>query len=67
MKVIRTCNFNIETNSDSLLVENISKWEANVIAKALNEAGSKSGSDNFPHYYKVVEDNHKLYEYNPNN
>ena len=62
MKVIITDNFDRESMSDELLVGNLSKRQAEVVANALN----KDGGECSPYFYRAVEDDYELYIYDPN-
>ena len=61
MKIIATDNFCRETVSDSLVCENVSEYYGNLIINLLND---KNGP-NSPEYYKLVPDNHVLYNWEP--
>jgi len=62
MKIICTDNFDRESISDRLVCENISEYYGKIIVDFLNE---KWGGDYGPNYYKLVPDDHKLYEFQP--
>lgn len=61
MKIIRTDNFDRETVSDKLIATTDNSYYASLIARLLNE---KQGVYR-QHYYKAVEDDYQLYEYEP--
>lgn len=62
MKIIQVDNFNRETVSDTLIAENVNKMFAKHITDFLNEKFSGGAS---PNYYRAVDDNYKLYEFEP--
>lgn len=62
MKIIRVDNFNRESVSDSLVAENVSEYYAKIVVKLLNEKLSGCTS---PNYYRAVEDDYKLYKFEP--
>jgi len=63
MKIICVDNFDRDFKSDSLVCENISKYYGEMIVKFLNE---KNKDDvNNPNFYRLVEDNYKLYKFEP--
>lgn len=61
MKIIAKDNFDRDNVSDILIAENVNEFNANHIAKLLNDSeGAMS-----PYYYKAVEDDYKLYDGSP--
>lgn len=62
MKIIKVDNFDRDSISDTLVAENVSEFYAEHIVTLLNEKFSGDRSSDF---YKSVEDNHKLYEFEP--
>lgn len=62
MKIIATDNFDREMYSDQLICENISKAYGIKFVHLLN----KEVTDNSQWYYKLVEDDYKLFVYDPN-
>lgn len=62
MKIICVDNFNRETVSDRLVADNIkNSTEANLMIEALKGTCSVQGS----HWYKLVQDDYKLYVFEP--
>lgn len=59
MKVIAVDNFDRENVDDVLIKDNLSKEEADKIAKDYND---NIMSDNHPIFYKAVDDNYKLFK-----
>jgi len=62
MKVIAIDNFDRELYSEQLVCENINKYHGINFVKFLNDGTS----DNSQWYYKLVEDDYKLFVYDPN-
>ncbi len=62
MKIIRKDNFDRENISDSLVAENVGDYYGNFIVKKLNERFS---GDRSPDYFMLVENDHKLYIFEP--
>ena len=62
MKIIQVDNFDRENVSDRLICENVSEFMGKTIVALLN--GKMSG-DTSPVYFRLVEDNHKLYKFEP--
>ena len=62
MKIIKVDNFDRESVSDTLIATNISNYYAKLIAALLNE---KLSGTHFSDFYRVVEDDYKLYEFTP--
>lgn len=61
-KIIAVSNFDDESVSDRLVAENIkSEMEARHMAGALNAVTGPNSAD----YFKVVPDDHKLYQWEP--
>ena len=58
MKIIAIDNYNTEVISDRLIHENLKKHEGEILLKGLNAHESQW-------YYRLVEDNHELYVYDP--
>jgi len=63
MKIIMVDNFNRENISDKLIVEKVDEWWGEKIVSLLNARHSKD--PNNPDYFKLVEDDYKLYEFKP--
>jgi hypothetical protein len=62
MKIICIDNLARESVSDRLVADNItSSHEADIIIKALLATCTNEGS----HWYKIVDDNYKLWEFLP--
>lgn len=61
MKVIKISNFDLETVSDTVIAEGIIQYYAESIAELLNK---EFGGDDSPDYFKAVENNYKLYQFN---
>ncbi len=61
MKIIAKDNFDREGHSDRLICENVNKYMGERICNLLN---TKEGEDS-PNYYVTVEDEYKLYEFEP--
>jgi hypothetical protein len=61
MKVIAIDNFNSESVSDILIAENLTLEQAVYIVNARNNGGGNYTS----WYYRVVEDDYKLYVFQP--
>jgi hypothetical protein len=59
MKIIAVDNFDRETHDDKLICENASEFNAKLIVNLLNDKFGEN-SDTF---FKVVENDHKLYKY----
>lgn len=62
MKIIKTDNFARETISDCLIAEKVPAFYADKIVEDLNKRFSGNSS---PDYFKAVEDNYKLYYFDP--
>lgn len=62
MKIIAVSNFDNESISDSLVAENVSEYYANYIVEFLN---NKFGGVLATYFYRVVEDEYKLYIFEP--
>lgn len=60
MKIIGTSNFDDDTVSDILICENIQQGYDKIIISLLN-----SRSDNQAYFFKVVDNNFKLYKFEP--
>lgn len=63
MKIIAVDNFDREIYSDQLICENICKAYGIKFLQLLN----KEVTDNSQWHYKLVEDDYKLFIYDPNN
>jgi len=63
MKIIMVDNFNRENISDKLIVEKVDNWWGERIVSLLN--GHHSKDPNNPDYFRLVEDDHKLYKFQP--
>lgn len=61
MKIIATSNHDSETQSDVLVCENVNRFYGEKIVKYLNSEGGDHSRD----FYKLVEDNHVLYKWEP--
>ena len=61
MKVIAVDNFNSESVSDILIAENLTLEQAVYIVNARNSGGGNYTS----WYYRAVEDDYKLYVFQP--
>jgi hypothetical protein len=62
MKIIGVDNFNTELVSDILVCENVNVFFGELIVKLLN----KHTPENSATFYKLVEDDYKLFKFNPN-
>lgn len=62
MKVVCVDNFARETVSDKLICENVNPFYAKWIAELLND---KFSGDESSRFYKAVNDDYKLYEFEP--
>jgi hypothetical protein len=62
MKIIIVDNFDRESSSDTLVAENINKYWGEKVVDFLN---NKFSGDDSPSYFKLVEDGHKLYIFEP--
>lgn len=62
MKIIAKDNFNRETVSDYIVCENVNHYYGNKILEFLKDKFESPGSDKVFH---LVEDNHKLYKFEP--
>ncbi|MOA61330.1 hypothetical protein D3C78_1864400 [compost metagenome] len=62
MKIINADNFDRDSISDKLVCENISEYYGEIIVDFLNDRFS---GDNSSDFYKVVDDDHKLYVREP--
>lgn len=62
MKIIAVDNFDRENVSDRLIVENLDEVSAKYICKALQ---AHYGGDHSSVFFKVVENDHKLYKFEP--
>jgi hypothetical protein len=60
MKIIGVDNYARENVDDILVAENVSEYYAKLIVKKLNIGGDES------RFYKAVNDDYVLYEYDPN-
>lgn len=61
MKIVIISNYNNELINDRLFCENISYEIAKKIANIMNE----SIPDDHPDFYEVVDDDYKLYKWQP--
>lgn len=61
MKVIGSCNFSKDTVSDILVCSGVNEYYGDRIVEALN----KENGDYGPTYYRLVPDDHVLYEWEP--
>jgi hypothetical protein len=62
MKIIGVDNFNMDNVSDQLIAEHVNEFYGNAIIEFLNK---KYVGDNSSIYFKLVEDNYKLYVWEP--
>lgn len=63
MKIVKVSNFNDEMINDQLVCSNIkNKFEADTMLEALNQ---KHSGDTANYHYKIVEDDYKLYTWEP--
>ena len=62
MKIILVDNFDREMTSDTLIAENVEKHYGERIVEFLNNKFSGSTS---PDYFRLVDDGHKLYIFEP--
>jgi hypothetical protein len=60
MKIIRVDNFDREHVSDVLVCDNVNEYYGKFIVGELNRNFSGESS---PDYYKLVDDNYALYQY----
>ncbi|KEK23883.1 hypothetical protein BAGA_05425 [Bacillus gaemokensis] len=60
MKIICVDNFDRDTHDDKLVCESIDKYYGEVVVNSLNDKLSGEHSDS---YFKLVEDDYKLYKY----
>ncbi len=60
MKVIGVSNFDLESVSDILICENVSKHNGKRFVELLNQNGEHA-----TYYYRLVEDDYKLYVFEP--
>ena len=65
MKIIMVDNFNREGpgHNDKLIVGAVDKWWGETIVSLLNDHHSKD--PNNPDFFKLVEDDYKLYKFEP--
>lgn len=61
MKIIGTSNFDNESVSDFLVCENVNEHWGQRIVKLINEREGENSS----YFYKLVPDDHELYEFEP--
>jgi hypothetical protein len=61
MKVIGTDNFSRDSVSDFLVCTNVCEFYGEMIVNMLN----KNNGDNGPTFYRLVPDDHVLYEWEP--
>ena len=62
MKIIKVDNFDRETKDDRLICENVNKFYGEKIVNFLNDTES---GDNSPNFYRLVEDDHQLFKFEP--
>jgi len=62
MKIIIVSNFDNEAVSDRLIAENVSSVYGRTMVSALLDKFSGSSS---PDFFRLVEDDYKLYEFKP--
>ena len=58
MKIIGKSNFDLETESDILICENVNEYYGNKMVEYLNSIGGSNST----YYFKKVEDNYVLYD-----
>lgn len=58
MKIICVDNYDRPTVSDKLVAENLDELNGNKLVTLLNNLNPSGG----PHWYKLVEDDYKLYD-----
>jgi len=56
MKIIRKSNYDLETVSDELIAENVTKYYARIIVDSLNEKCSDAD------FFEAVDNDYKLYD-----
>jgi molybdate-binding protein len=61
MKIIKVDSYNRETYSDVLIAENVHAGYGKIIVDLLNNNARRSDSD----FFKLVDDNYKLFEFKP--
>lgn len=59
MKIIRVDNYCRDTRDDFLVAENVNDYYSEKIVNILNDKEPENSED----YYKSVEDDYKLYEF----
>jgi len=62
MKIIIVDNFGRESSSDTLMAEIVNKYWGEKIVCFLN---NKFSGDDAPYYFRLVEDDHELYIFEP--
>ena len=62
MKIIITDNFDRESEDDHLLCDSVSEYYGKLIVEFLIDSHC---SDYSPNFYKLVEDDYKLYTFEP--
>jgi len=62
MKIVQTDNFDRENVSETLIAENVPEFYAKLILEFLID---KHTSERGLNYYKIVEDDYKLYVFEP--
>lgn len=62
MKIIQIDNFNRDYISDVLVAENLSQYYGKMILGLLIKYNTSESS---PHYYRLVEDDYKLFVFEP--
>lgn len=60
MKIIAVDNFDRDTHSDTLVLDNVNKYYGEIIVEHLND---KLSGDYALDFYRLVEDDYKLYEF----
>lgn len=63
MKIISTDNFQRDYKSDSLVCENVSEYYGEMIVKFLNK--KNEDDEHNPNFYRLVENDYKLYKFEP--
>lgn len=62
MKIVCSSNFDLESVSDRLIAENVLEYYGKFLVEQLN---AKYSGNESPNYYKLVEDDYVLYQFEP--
>jgi len=62
MKIIKTDNFDRDCISDVLIAENVNEYYGKFITGVLNK---KYSGEHSPDFYRLVQDDYKLYKWEP--